>query len=160
MDSTTNYYERLGVGRDATQDEIKRGYRKMAALYHPDKNQDDPLANEAFKLVGEAYVTLSNPARKRQYDQGNNLPGSIMDLRHHVQTALAVKRNMPTAKAAPAPGNDILIVGLKNLPIKITRPTNLGIRRFCLIRHNGQPGKNGGEAGHLWLYLTEDQDNG
>lgn len=155
MDTTTNFYERLGVSRDATQDEIKQGYRKMAGLYHPDKNQDDPLANEAFKLVSEAYTVLSNPARKRQYDQGNNLPSSIMDLRQHVQTALAAKRNMPSAKAAPVPGQDILVIGIQALTVNVTLPTNLGVRRFCQIPHNGQPGKNGGEAGHLWLYVTE-----
>ena len=55
-----DYYEILGVSRDATQEEIKKAYRKLARKYHPDVNQDDPEAEEKFKEVKEAYDILSD----------------------------------------------------------------------------------------------------
>jgi curved DNA-binding protein len=62
-----DFYEILGVGRNATQDEIQRAYRKLAREYHPDVNAD-PAAEEKFKDVSEAYSVLSDPATRRRYD--------------------------------------------------------------------------------------------
>lgn len=64
-----NYYDILGVGRNASQDEIKKSYRKLAAKYHPDKNPDDPSAEEKFKEVGEAYEVLKDPEKRNLYDK-------------------------------------------------------------------------------------------
>jgi molecular chaperone DnaJ len=63
-----DHYEVLEVSRDATQDEIKRAYRRLARLYHPDANQDDPEAAERFKEVSHAYEVLSDPAKRQNYD--------------------------------------------------------------------------------------------
>ncbi len=64
-----DYYEVLGVSKSASADEIKKAYRKLAVKYHPDKNPDDPTAEEKFKLAAEAYEVLSNPEKRQRYDQ-------------------------------------------------------------------------------------------
>ncbi len=64
-----DYYQILGVGREASGEDIKRAYRKLAIRYHPDKNPGDKEAEEHFKEIAEAYEVLSDPEKKRLYDQ-------------------------------------------------------------------------------------------
>ena len=64
-----DYYEVLGVSRDATEDEIKKAYRKLAMKYHPDKNPDNKEAEEKFKEASEAYEVLSDKEKRQLYDQ-------------------------------------------------------------------------------------------
>ena len=64
-----DYYEVLGVAKNATDDEIKKAYRKLAIKYHPDKNPDDKEAEEKFKEAAEAYDVLSNADKRARYDQ-------------------------------------------------------------------------------------------
>lgn len=64
-----DYYEVLGVSKNATRDEIKKAYRKQALKYHPDKNPGDKKAEENFKEAAEAYEVLSNDEKKSRYDR-------------------------------------------------------------------------------------------
>lgn len=63
-----NYYEILGVPKDADEAQLKKAYRKLALQYHPDKNPDDPSAEEKFKEVSEAYDVLRDPEKRASYD--------------------------------------------------------------------------------------------
>lgn len=74
MDNKRDYYEVLGVAKNATADEIKKAYRKLAIKYHPDKNPGDKEAEEKFKEAAEAYDVLSNEDKRSRYDQfGHNM---------------------------------------------------------------------------------------
>ncbi|PYK34844.1 MAG: molecular chaperone DnaJ [Verrucomicrobia bacterium] len=75
-----DYYEVLGIGRNASDEEVKRAYRKLAVKFHPDKNPDDPHAEEKFKELGEAYDVLMDPEKRAAYDRFGHAafaPGGI-----------------------------------------------------------------------------------
>ena len=68
-----DYYKVLGVEKDAGDNEIKKAYRKLAIVHHPDKNPDNEDAADKFKEIGEAYETLSDPQKRARYDSGEDL---------------------------------------------------------------------------------------
>ncbi|MGY2765870.1 DnaJ C-terminal domain-containing protein [Thermostichus sp. MS-CIW-26] len=69
MQNFKDYYKILGVSKTATADEVKQAYRRLARKYHPDVNPNDKTAEEKFKDINEAYEVLSDPSKRRQYDQ-------------------------------------------------------------------------------------------
>jgi molecular chaperone DnaJ len=73
MAQTKDFYATLGVGSSASQDEIKKAYRKLAKKFHPDANASDPKAGERFKEISEANNVLSDPAKRKQYDEMRRL---------------------------------------------------------------------------------------
>lgn len=68
-----DYYQTLGLSKNASQDEIKKSFRKLARQYHPDKNPGDKAAEDKFKEVNQAYETLSDPEKRKQYDELSRL---------------------------------------------------------------------------------------
>ena len=78
-----NYYEVLGITKDATENEVKAAYRKKAALHHPDRGGDEKI----FKLVSEAYKVLKDASTRKAYDEGNYKPK--VDIQQEVYSILA-----------------------------------------------------------------------
>src|SRR5579872_207626 len=70
---TKDFYAVLGVPASASQDEIKKQYRKLAKRYHPDANANDPKAAERFKEISEAYTVLGDADKRKQYDEMRRL---------------------------------------------------------------------------------------
>jgi molecular chaperone DnaJ len=79
MPAVKDPYKTLGVDRKASDEEIKRAYRKLARRYHPDRNPDDKAAEERFKEVQEAYSVLSDPEKRKAYDSGGGIFGGGFD---------------------------------------------------------------------------------
>ena len=78
-----DYYKIMGIGKEASQDEIKRAYRKLARKYHPDVSKEKD-AEEHFKEVGEAYEVLKDPEKRAAYDQlGANWKAGQSGFQHH-----------------------------------------------------------------------------
>ena len=77
----SDYYDELGVSNNASQDEIKKAYRKLALKYHPDRNNGDKASEERFKKVSSAYDTLSNERKRAEYDSPSS--NNIEDLFRH-----------------------------------------------------------------------------
>ncbi len=75
--SPKNYYEILGLSHEASADEIKKAFRKLALKLHPDKNQNDPVSENKFKEVTSAYSVLSDPFKKRDYDRVHFPPKAV-----------------------------------------------------------------------------------
>ncbi len=75
MAERPDYYKILGVGKNATDEEIKKAYRKLARKYHPDRNQGDRQAEERFKEVSQAHDVLSDADKRKEYDRGGVFAG-------------------------------------------------------------------------------------
>src|SRR3712207_3113239 len=85
-------YELLGVSKEASGDDVRRSYRTLARKYHPDANPDDPGAEERFKEIQQAYEVLSNPEKRRNYDE-------------RVRTTSRKSRGAPRPGAGGRPGS-------------------------------------------------------
>lgn len=69
---SADYYSILGIGRSATADEIRKAYRRLALIHHPDRNPDDPQSAERFRKIHEAYIVLSDLRKRAAWDQGRS----------------------------------------------------------------------------------------
>jgi len=77
MDKNKNYYKILEIEEDASEEEIKLAYRRLAKRYHPDLNKTDPKAKEKFIRLHEAYDTLIDPQKRKVYDQIGYNPSNV-----------------------------------------------------------------------------------
>jgi molecular chaperone DnaJ len=114
MAQTKDYYNVLGVSATASQDEIKKQYRKLAKKYHPDTNSNDPKAAERFKEVSEAYQTIGDAEKRKQYDQMRQL-GAFGGFGGGARTAGGARGGGPTGGASGINMEDIDIGGLGGL---------------------------------------------
>ncbi len=79
MADRPDYYKILGVGKNASEEEIKKAYRKLARQYHPDRNPGNKQAEERFKEISQAHDVLSDAEKRKEYDRGT---GPLRRLRH------------------------------------------------------------------------------
>ena len=105
-----DYYETLGVSREASTDDIKRAYRKLAIKYHPDKTAGDKNLEEKFKQVSEAYETLSNPDKREAYDNPMNYRFGSGGMEDILNGMFGQRRQARPNPKQPRPGNDLKYV--------------------------------------------------
>jgi molecular chaperone DnaJ len=115
MAERPDYYKVLGVGKNASEDEIKKAYRKLARKYHPDQNAGDKKAEERFKEISQAHDVLSDPEKRKIYDRGggplggfgmpggfdpSSFGGSFGDILSNLSATTSALRLSRTARAA------------------------------------------------------------
>ncbi len=169
-----DYYEILGVGRDASATEVKRAFRGLARELHPDVNDHDPQAEEKFKAAAEAYEVLSDPERRRTYDayghqglrSGGFPPGGGFGSVEEIFQAFFGGSGFGfEVRRGPMRGQDLIhtveISAVEAmLGTKILVPSHEGEREVELppgtqhgahyaLRGNGMPGSGGGPPGDL-----------
>jgi DnaJ-class molecular chaperone len=166
-----DYYEILGVGRDANKAEVKTAFRRLARELHPDVNDHDPEAEEKFKAAAEAYEVLSDPERRRAYDaygheglRGAAAPGGFGSVEDIFQAFFSGNFGFEVRRG-PMRGQDLIhtveisaIDAMLGAKIKI--PSHEGEREIELpagtqpgsqfaLRGHGMPGANGGPPGDM-----------
>jgi DnaJ-class molecular chaperone len=168
-----DYYEILGVNRDASAADVKRAFRGLARELHPDVNDHDPEAEEKFKAAAEAYEVLSDPERRQRYDaygheglrSGGFPPGGFRSVEDIFQAFFGSGGFGFEVRRGPVRGQDLLhTVEISAvdamLGTKIVVPSHEGGREIELpaatqhgtryaLRGHGLPGSNGGPPGDL-----------
>jgi molecular chaperone DnaJ len=143
MSVKRDYYEILGCKKDATPDELKKAYRKVAMLYHPDRNPGDKAAEEYFKEAAEAYEILSDTEKRAKYDQfGHNAPnhnsfGGGIDIEELFRNAFFGNR-----QKGPKRGHDIQI----SLELTLEE-INTGVRKKFNVHRQMECTPCGGRGG-------------
>lgn len=103
------YYEVLGVSKQASQDDIKKAYRKLALKYHPDRNPDSTDAEEKFKELGEAYAILSNEQKRKSYDRFGIRERGAGSVTVHPDLSDFLRRAGFATQNAPQRGTDLRV---------------------------------------------------
>jgi len=166
----TDYYDILDVDSDASQKEIKKAYRKKAMEYHPDRNPDDPDAEQKFKQAAEAYDVLSDPEKRKRYDRygeaglGQNGGGrgrgaggfqdisDIFDAFNDIFGGAAGRQRGRSTRRRGRPGSDLRI----SLPLTLEEiaegtEKNINIRKFVECETCDGTGAKGGMDGENYV---------
>ena len=181
-----DYYDVLGVGKNASDNEIKRAFRKKAKQYHPDANPDDPKAEARFKELNQAYEVLGDTEKRAQYDRfganyeqfanGNfqGQPFSSEDMssifeqffgrggtdgfgRSMAMDGQNIETNTTISLREAYEGTErILTKGGRQLRVKIPQGATTGTK--VRLAGEGQPGANGGRAGNLIIIVEVSSD--
>jgi DnaJ-class molecular chaperone len=170
---SADYYETLGVERNASATEVKRAFRRLARELHPDVNDHDPEAEEKFKAAAEAYEVLSDPERRRTYDAygheglrgGGFAPGGGFSSVDEIFQASFGSGFGFEVRRGPMRGQDLIHTAQISavdamLGAKLTISSHQGEREIELppgtqhgaqyaLRGHGMPGSNGGPPGDL-----------
>lgn len=172
-----DYYEVLGVGRDASEREVKQAFRKLARELHPDVNDHDPAAEEKFKAAAEAYEVLSDAERRATYDRfgheglrsGGFPPGGGFTTVEDIFQAFFGGTFGFEVRRGPIRGQDLMhavelsaVQAMLGATVKI--PSHEGEREIELppgiqhgaqfaLRGHGLPGSNGGPPGDLRIVV-------
>ncbi len=104
LDYMKDYYYFLGIAQDASEEDIKKAYRKLSLKYHPDKNENDDFFADRFREIQEAYETLSDPSKRRTYDQ--NLENHHKSFRYNVPPSI---KTFTANKIHAKKGEEIII---------------------------------------------------
>ncbi len=153
MQTTKNLYELLGLPKEASQEEIRQAHRKLVRKYHPDTNSEDPQAEERFKEVQQAYEVLSDPQKRREYDQRLRVSSKTGGGREGAGTTRTNSgRPRPSSAGRRAGGPTTYNVDLSEL---WTRLTNLSRERTS-ARTGGSFQLRGEEIAQLAKALGEE----
>jgi curved DNA-binding protein len=183
-----DYYEVLGVGRDASEAEVKKAFRGLARELHPDVNDHDPDAEEKFKAAAEAYEVLSDPTRRQTYDSygheglrsGGFAPqGDFSSIEDILQAFFGGGGGGFGfgGRRGPARGADIgvavevtyeEVLGGTNRevggvpggadPMRVEIPAGIGDRQTMRVAGGGRPGEPGGRPGDLYVEVRVTED--
>lgn len=170
-------YEVLGISKSASEKEIKKAYKKLAMKYHPDRNPDNPVAEEKFREVKSSYEILSNPETRQEYDDFGHQ--AFSENRHSAHSGFNhgggnfndifgdMFGNQQTRQARPEKGSDLLVrvqlnleeavngcqqdIKLPNNPqlLKVTIPAGIAEGQRVRIANKGNPGTLGAARGDL-----------
>jgi curved DNA-binding protein CbpA len=177
-----NYHELLGVPVDATEQEIRAAYRRIALRCHPDRTEGDPKAEALFHKATEAYRVLTHPGRRLRYEIESGLVESVHELfeRKPIGKRL-MKSVLPSARNAPRAGKSwiqAVVPGRSGaeadvagrlrvdragsgyrIPLLVGLPPAARAVSWYELEGLGEPGKNGGEPGALWLMIMDGGEN-
>jgi curved DNA-binding protein CbpA len=165
------YYDVLGVERHATPEDIKRAYRRLAVRFHPDRNPNDPEAEARFKEVAKAFEVLGDARKRRKYDHRFEPIETLLGFFELHPGAQHIRHLLREhAPVEPQRGADMLMVvtvapriltegGIVSVTLPGKKDTILlrvpAGETFAKLPLLGGEGRNGGEAGDLWIKLIE-----
>ncbi|MDP3014223.1 MAG: molecular chaperone DnaJ [Candidatus Subteraquimicrobiales bacterium] len=139
MPANEDYYEIFGLSRDASTDEIKKAYRKLAKKYHPDVNKNDPGTEEKFKEIAKAYAVLADPDKRRQYDYSGTANEGLggfsgFDVFDNIFDTFFSGFYQPARKSTAQRGSDILVdlkISFKQAALGVKKEIEVSLLLKC-----------------------------